>query len=256
MDSDDDNFIDCHNYNEDNEDNEDNDDNQSSEIDENEEPEIYTIESPKYIEYKKKILGKPLYTKHNISSFVLEGKQVKTFVENIKDYGENLQIVEEHWKNLSRDISSKIKPIIHEEFTIVEYTKFKTDDVRALSSLFDGHHRRNALLDIFSQKSNFESIIRVCLIQSDNPNSSQTNILFRELNTRKPFEVDFTLHDISRLLISRLNDEFYNPITKFTFIKDKSASSISRPSIEKTKINNSIQKRLDELKKRFTPSHI
>lgn len=216
-----------------------------------EEAETYTLDSPEYQDYKTKILGIPLYTKYNISSFILKNKKVKIYFENIKDYGENLKIDETHCQNITEALLSKENPVMHEEFTIVEYTDFKTDDVKSLCELLDGHHRKRAFTDIFNQKSNFKSIIRICLIQSDKPGSSQTNILFRELNTRKPFEVDFTLNDISKLVISRLNDEFNNSITGFIFIKDKSESKIYRPSIQKHIINNSIQNRLDELKRRF-----
>ena len=213
--------------------------------------ETYTIDSPEYKTYFKKILGYPEYTKHNISSIILENEKVKTFIENIKDYGVNLQIDETHCKNLTEALLRKINPVIHEEFTIIEYTKYKTDDVKSLCELFDGHHRKRAFLDIFKQKPKYKSVIRICLIKSDYPESSQTNMLFRELNTRKPFEIDFTLSDISKLVLSGLNDEFNNSITGFIFIKDKSDSHINRPSIQKHIINNVILSRLDELKKRY-----
>ena len=231
--------------------NDESNDESSDESSEDETDKMYDIASLEYQEYKNKILGMPLYTKYNISSFILKNKKVKLFFENIKDYGENLKIDETHCQNITEALLSKENPIMHEEFTIVEYTDFKTDDVESLCELFDGHHRKKAFSDIFKQKSNFKSIIRICLIRSDKPGSSQTNILFRELNTRKPFEVDFTLNDISKLVISRLNDEFNNSITGFIFIKDKSESKIYRPSIQKHIINNSIQNRLDELKRRF-----
>lgn len=212
---------------------------------------LYDIDSQEYQDYKKKILGDPEYTKHNISSFILKDKQVKIFIKNIKDYGENLQIDDTHCENITNALLSKINPIMHEEFTIVEYKQFETDDVNSLCELFDGHHRKKAFLDIFRQQSEFKIIIRICLIQSDIPGSSQTNILFRELNTRKPFEVDFTLSDISKLIITGLNDEFNNSITGFIFIKDKSDAKIYRPSVQKHIINNIILNRLDELKRRF-----
>ena len=224
---------------------------QEDEIVNENEDKTFDVNSPEYKEYLKEILGKPEYTIHNISSFILDDKKVKKFIENIKDYGENLQIDETHCKNLADSLLSKVNPVIHEEFTIIEYTKYKTDDFKSLCELFDGHHRKRAFLDIFKQKSKFNSVIRICLIRSDYPESRQTNMLFRELNTRKPFEVDFTLSDISKLIMTRLNDEFNNSITDFVFIKDKSDSKVYRPSIQKHIINNAILSRLDELKKRY-----
>ena len=225
---------------------------QEDEIVNENEDKTFDINSPEYKKYFKDILGEPNYTIHNISSIILQDKKVKKFIENIKDYGENLQIDETHCKNLADSLLSKVNPVIlHEEFTIIEYTKYKTDDVKSLCELFDGHHRKKAFLDIFRQKSKFNSVIRICLIRSDYPESRQTNMLFRELNTRKPFEVDFTLSDISKLVMTRLNDEFNNSITDFVFIKDKSDSKVYRPSIQKHIINNVILSRLDELKKRY-----
>ena len=210
---------------------------------------IYTIESPKYIRYKNIILGTPIYTnsRNKLSSFILENELVFKFCNNIKEYGSNLEIIKQHYKNIADALLTEDNPIIYNEFIVVEYTKLQTDDYKSLCEIIDGHHRMRALLDIFDKKPNFNIIIRVSVIQSDKPNSIETKSIFRKFNITKPFVVDFDIMEITDLIINELKTEFKCNFTKFELIKDN--KQVQRPSIRQSVINDCIQKRLNKLKR-------
>ena len=214
------------------------------EEDEEEDDKTYTIDSPEYKAYKKKILGKETSRDESFSTFTLTAK-TKVFIQNIQSYGLNLPIVESHYKKLAKQLLEEEKPIIINEMIVVEYTKLKTKDIKSLCGLLDGHHRGEAIKECLKKNPKIEIKIRICLIQSDLPDSIETNKLFRKFNIIKPFSVDFSAMEISYTIITRLNSEFSS--VGFEFIKD--ASKVYRPSIQKSKINDAIQTRLEYLKK-------
>ena len=213
----------------------------------------YTIDSLKYIKYKNKILGTPIYTnsRNKLSSFVLENELVFKFCKYIKEYGSNLEIIEDHYKNIADALLTEDNPIIYNEFIVVEYTKLQTDDYKSLCEIIDGHHRMKALLDIFDKKPKFNIIIRVSVIQSDYPDSIETKSIFRKFNIMKPFIVDFDIMEITDLIINELKTNFKCNYTFFELIKDN--KQVHRPSIKQSIINDCIQKRLNKLK---TLNHI
>ena len=213
----------------------------------------YTIDSLKYIKYKNKILGTPIYTnsRNKLSSFVLENELVFKFCKYIKEYGSNLEIIEDHYKNIADALLTEDNPIIYNEFIVVEYTKLQTDDYKSLCEIIDGHHRMKALLDIFDKKPKFNIIIRVSVIQSDYPDSIETKSIFRKFNIMKPFIVDFDIMEITDLIITKLKSNFKCNYTFFELIKDN--KQVHRPSIKQSIINDCIQKRLNKLK---TLNHI
>ena len=213
------------------------------------ETKVYTIDTQKYKNYKKHILGIPNYSKNKLSSYTLENNIVYHFCKNIKNYGLNLQIDDNHYKKISDELLIEENPVIYNEFIVVEYTKLETEDVKSLCELLDGHHRLKALLDIYTKKPKFNIVIRVSVIQSDFPESIETKSIFRKFNIIKPFEVDFDIMDISNLLITKLNTHFSIKYNKFDFIKD--STQVARPSIRKSVINECIQKRLNDLKLRY-----
>ena len=209
---------------------------------------IYTIESPEYKKYFKKILGKETSQDNdgNFRTFTLTDK-TKTFIDNIPEYSYNLEIIDSHWQEIAESLKSEENPIIYSEFTIVEFTKLKTKDKKSLCVLFDGHHRYKALKEIYKVNPKFIIKIRICVIQSDLPDSIETNILFKKYNKVKPFIVDFDKSDITIEIIKILNIKF--SCINFTFIKNQ--SHVNRPSISTSKINASILQRLGELSRRF-----
>ena len=211
-------------------------------------PKLYTIDSPKYIRYKSTILGTPIYTnsRNKLSSFILENERVFKFCNNIKEYGSNLEIIKQHYKNIAEALLTEDNPIIYNEFIVVEYTKLQTDVYKSLCEIIDGHHRMRALLDIFDKKPKFNIIIRVSVIQSDYPDSIETKSIFRKFNITKPFIVDFDIMEITELIITELKTHFKCNYTKFDLIKDN--KQVQRPSIKQSVINDCIQKRLNELK--------
>ena len=209
---------------------------------------LYDIESQEYKKYLKKILGKENHIDNDkdFRTYTLTDK-TKTFIDNIQEYSYNLEIIEEHWKEIAESLKGEEKPKINSEFTVVEFTKLKTKDKKSLCVLFDGHHRYKALKEIYKVNPKFIIKIRICLIQSDLPDSIDTNILFRKYNKVKPFIVDFDKSDITIEIIKILNIKF--SCINFTFIKNQ--SHVNRPSISTSKINAAILQRLGELSRRF-----
>ena len=224
------------------------DDNDSDSDSDDSEKETYTIDSPEYKKNKLKMFGDPIYSKDDTSLYVLTNKKVKYFIENIKEHGSNLQIVKSHYNKIHDELLIDENPQIHHEFIVVEYTKLKTEDVKSLSELLDGHHRDRALSKIYKSKPNFKIIITVRIIQCDLPESSATKILFRKLNKMKPFEVDFSDNDIATLINTELRNHF-NTYKNFDIIKNNTLAK--RPSIQQNKFNDSILSRLSELKNKY-----
>lgn len=210
----------------------------------------FTIESPEYIKYKNEILGSPTYSDIDSKFFTYHikgGKRTKVFCNKIKRYGLNLPINKKHYKNIETELLTEENPLFCSEFVVVEYTKYKTNDKRLLISLIDGHHRKCALDKIFEHHPKFEIDIRVCLYNSDYPDSPDTKKLFRKFNILKPFVVDFNIMEISSSIINELNSKFNNQRNKFILIKDTDAA-VYKPSIKKSTINEAIQRRLELLK--------
>jgi hypothetical protein len=211
---------------------------------EDEDNKFYTIESPEYKQYKKKLLGSEVSNDDSFSTYTLVEK-TKDFIENIKSYGLNLPIVKSHYKKLAKQLLEEEKPTIINELIVVEYTKLKTKDIKSLCGLIDGHHRGNAIKECLKLNPKIKIKIRICVIQSDFPDSIETKKLFCKFNIIKPFSIDFISMEISDLIITKLNNEFNSK--GFELIKDN--TKVYRPSIQKNKINDAIQSRLEYLKK-------
>lgn len=244
-----DNSSDSDNYNSDNEFYEFEDMNEEQEIDDSkQEVKMFTIESPEFTSYKQKLLGLPTYTNSRFTTYHIKGSEnVKKFCKNIKTYGLNLPIKLEHCKNIETELLTEDSPLLGAEFSLVEYKEHETKDKSTLIELFDGHHRRIALRNIFKNNKNFNIDIRVCIYNSDYPESPESKKLFRKFNILKPFNVDFNIMDIASSIINELNGKFNSSISNFTFIKD-TQSSVYRPSLKKSTLNEYIQKRLELLK--------
>ena len=223
-------------------------DNEQSD-DTSDDDETYTLDSPEYKDdLKLRLFGEPVHSKNNSSLYVLSSKKTKKFIENIKNHGNNLQIVKEHYKKIADELLKDENPELQHQFIVVEYTKLKTYDVKSLCELLDGHHRKRALSDIYKIKPNFKISITVRLIQSDLPDSSKTKILFRKLNIIKPFEVDFILSDKAILIVQELKN-YFKEFSNFIIIKDNTEAK--RPSIKQNLINDAILLRLTDLKNKF-----
>ena len=209
---------------------------------------LYDIESQEYKKYLKKILGKENHIDNDkdFRTYTLTDK-TKTFIDNIQEYSYNLEIIEEHWKEIAESLKGEEKPKINSEFTVVEFTKLKTKDKKSLCVLFDGHHRYKALQEIYKVNPKIIIKIRVCLIQSDLAGSIETNISFKKYNKMKPFIVEFDKSEITINIINILNIKF-SCIT-FKFIKTQSHAN--RPSITTSKVNTAIINRLSELSRRY-----
>jgi hypothetical protein len=209
---------------------------------------LYSIDSPEYKKYIRKILGKETHIDNDADfrTYTLTDK-TKTFIDSIPEYSYNLEIVEAHWKEIAESLKGEEKPKINSEFTVVEFTKLKTKYKKSLCVLFDGHHRYKALQEIYKSNPKIIIKIRICVIQSDLPGSVETNILFKKYNKIKPFIVEFDKSDITINIIKILNIKF-SCIT-FNFIKTQSHAN--RPSITTAKLNTAILNRLSELSRRF-----
>jgi hypothetical protein len=209
---------------------------------------LYDIESQEYKKYLKKILGKETHIvkDEDFRTFTLT-ENTKTFIGNIQEYSYNLEIIEDHWKEIAESLKGEEKPKINSEFTVVEFTKLKTKDKKSLCVLFDGHHRYKALQEIYKVNPKIIIKIRICVIQSDLPGSIETNILFKKYNKMKPFIVEFDKSEITIKIINILNIKF--SCISFKFIKTQSHAN--RPSITTVKLNTAIINRLSELSRRF-----
>lgn len=208
---------------------------------------IYNIKSPEYLKYKKNILGsdKPIYSDKELDYYYISGsKNVKKFI-NIKTYGNNLEIVNEHVEQIAHNLEIDENPKLYSHLTIIEYCNYNTDTEKNILEIIDGHHRILALQSIFKRKPNFEIGIRINLIRSDFPDSPKTNIIFRKFNIIKPFIVDFDILETTETIIKVLNSKFSND--NFEFIKN-TAVKIRRPIIKHSEIHGYIQQRLNELK--------
>ena len=209
---------------------------------------LYDIESPEYKKYLKKILGKETHIDkdEDFRTYTLTDN-TKTFIDNITEYSYNLEIVEAHWKEIAESLKGDENPKINSEFTVVEFTKLKTKDKKSLCVLFDGHHRYKALQAIYKENPKIIIKIRVCVIQSDLSDSSETNILFNKYNKSKPFIVDFNKNNVSIEIIKLLKGKFN--CGTFEYIKEQSHAN--RPSIITSKINTAILSRLGELHRQY-----
>ena len=208
---------------------------------------IFTIESPQYKQYKNKMLGSPTYINSRFSTYHIIGRErTNMFCKNIKPYGSNLQINKQHCKNIENQLDIEDIPLLCAEFIVVEYEEYKTNDKTTLIELYDGHHRRIALKQLLKRKPTFTIDIRVCVYKSDFPDSPESKKLFRNFNILKPFIVDFNDIEISMSIIDKLNDNF-NKSNNSNLIKD-TQTNVQRPLINKCKINNAIQERLNSLR--------
>jgi len=211
----------------------------------------FTTETPEFTSYKQKLLGLPTYSDSRFTTYHIKGgENVKRFCKNIKTYGLNLPIKLEHCKNIETELLTEDSPLLGAEFSLVEYKEHETKDKSTLIELFDGHHRRIALRNIFKNNNNFNIDIRICIYNSDYPESPESKKLFRKFNILKPFDVDFNIMDIASLIINELNSKFNSSISNFTLIKD-TQSTVQKPSIKQSIINECIQKRLELLKNRY-----
>ena len=211
------------------------------------EDDIYNVKSPEYLEYKKNIFSsdKPTHSDAELDYYYISGsKNVKKFI-NLKKYGKNLEIVEEHVKQIAHNLEIDENPKIYSPITIIEYHNYNTDSVKNIAEIIDGHHRILALESIYKKKPNFKIDIRINIIKSDFPDSPRTNTIFRKFNIIKPFIVDFDILDTTELIVKALNLKFSN--NKFEFIKDTD-ENIRRPTIKLKEIHGYIQQRLNELK--------
>ena len=129
--------------------------NESESESESEDDKFYTIDSPEYKDYKKKILGKETSKDESFCTYTLLEK-TKVFIENIQSYGLNLPIVESHYKKLAKQLLQEEKPMIINELIVVEYTELKTKDFKSLCGLLDGHHRTDAIRDCLKKNPKIE----------------------------------------------------------------------------------------------------
>lgn len=222
------------------------DENYEEDNDEDED-DIYNVKSPEYLEYKKNIFSsdKPTHSDAELDYYYISGsKNVKKFI-NLKKYGKNLEIVEEHVKQIAHNLEIDENPKIYSPITIIEYHNYNTDSIKNIAEIIDGHHRILALESIYKKKPNFKIDIRINIIKSDFPDSPKTNTIFRKFNIIKPFIVDFDILDTTELIVKALNLKFSN--NKFEFIKDTD-ENIRRPTIKLKEIHGYIQQRLNELK--------
>jgi hypothetical protein len=205
----------------------------------------FTNKSDKFIKYKQKTLGKPKRFDPHCEYYYLENEKVKDFCENIKKYGANLKIEEQHVKYLYEQIITDKDPYLVNNIALVEYNQYEVDNFEDLIEVIDGHHRIEAIIKVYEVRPDFKLGIWICLHYSNNPESPQTRKLFRKYNSLKPFLVDINISEFSSDIIQAINKKFSN--NDFEAIKD--ATKVHRPSINKKNINEAIQKQLEILKR-------
>jgi hypothetical protein len=207
---------------------------------------IHNISSKEYKQYKIKLFGnfEPHRTDPHCKFYYISNNQIKKFV-NIKKYGMNLKIDENHVERLKIDIKETTIPQIFGHIAVIEYTNYETNDPEDLIEVIDGHHRISALKQIFDNNCKFEISMWVCLHTSDNPESIKTKEIFKKYNVVKPFKIDFNKLEISDKIIKGLNNRFNKTGNKFELIKD--ADRVAKPSIKQHTFNQYIQSRLDYL---------
>ena len=217
------------------------------EIEDNEPEQIFTIKSPEYINYKKNILSlhtqvldrTPVYHQYQIKDY----KQVNIFADTVKEYGNNLPIIEKHYTEIGMDLVKSKNPFILGNIKLIEYTEYETSDYTSLIEIIDGHHRVRGMCIAFAEKPNLKLSIDVEVYKSDKPDSEKTNELFRKFNVVKPFLSDINITDVSRNIIYELNKTYIGlPLIKNCNTK------VNRPRISQTVLNQIIGKRLLELK--------
>lgn len=212
----------------------------------NDNEQLYTIQSQEYINYKRnilslhtKVLERPFYKQYYIKDY----KQVNIFANTIKEYGNNLPIIENHYIEIGNDLIKSNKPALLSNIKLIEYSEYETDDYTSLIELIDGHHRVRAMCFAFSEKSNLKLSIDVEIYKSDKPDSIKTDELFKKLNIVKPFISDLEITDVSRNIIDELNKIYKSlPLIKNT------NTDVNRPRISQVILNQIIVKRLLKLK--------
>lgn len=205
----------------------------------------YTTTTEQFLQYRASLLGDqtPNRTDPHCEFFYISGKQVRRFLK-IKKYGLNFKIDHGHIKAMANDMLVSATPCFFSHIAIIQYDSHNSDVVADLVELIDGHHRIEALKQIYEAKADFNIGMWVALHKSDNPASEQTQAIFKKYNSLKPFIVDLSVSDLSGKLITDLNTTFDKE--DFNLVKD--SGHVNRPSIKKSTLNTIIQERLENIK--------
>ena len=227
----------------------DNDDISGDEVEDNEPDKLFTVQSPEYINYKQNILSlhtqvldrSPVYHQYQIKDY----KQVNIFADTVKEYGNNLPIIESHFTEIGMDLVKSKNPFILGNIKLIEYTEYETSDYTSLIEIINGHHRVRGMCLAFMEKPKLKLSIDVEVYKSDKPDSEKTNNLFRKFNVVKPFLSDINITDISRNIIYELSKTYIElPLIKNCNTK------VNRPRISQISLNQLIGKRLLVLKEK------
>lgn len=205
----------------------------------------YTTTTEQFLQYRASLLGDqaPNRTDPHCEFFYISGEQIRRFLK-VKKYGLNLKIDHGHIKAMANDMLVSATPCFFSHIAIIQYDSHNSDVVADLVELIDGHHRIEALKQIYEAKADFNIGMWVALHKSDNPTSEQTQAIFKKYNSLKPFIVDLSVSELSGKLITELNATFDKE--DFNLVKD--SSHVNRPSIKKSNLNTFIQQRLENLK--------
>jgi len=156
----------------------------------------------------------------------------RNFIEKIHPWTYNNPLHLEHINSIKMQL--KQKPVLTGVFTIVHL-----DNQRIY--LLDGHHRHQALLELYQQGDIDSSIeIVVHCYRSDTINSRKTINLFQNLNNTKPFDIRHRVTESTIMVINYI-EKTYPGIIKDAPIRT------TFPYIHKKTLNDVLYKRLESL---------
>ena len=155
----------------------------------------------------------------------------RMFLQSIQPWCFNQPINENHVNNIKLEVNNE--PCLTGVFTVIQLEDGKI-------YLLDGHHRQQAMLELFEEDFDFPIEITVHCYKSDTINSSRTSTLFHKLNNTKPFHVT---NEVTITVIQIINylETHYPGI-----IRDTSTRA-NYPNIHKKTLNECLYEHLNQM---------
>lgn len=155
----------------------------------------------------------------------------RMFLQSIQPWCFNQPINRDHIDNIKLEISNE--PCLTGVFTVIQLEDGKI-------YLLDGHHRQQAMLELYEEDFDVPIEITVHCYRSDTINSSGTTSLFHKLNNTKPFRVT---NEVTITVIQIIN---YLESTYPGMIRDTSKRA-NYPNIHKNSLNECLYEHLNQM---------
>ena len=153
------------------------------------------------------------------------------FLEKIKPWCFNQPTNRDHINNIKLEINNE--PCLTGVFTVIQLEDGKI-------YLLDGHHRQQAMIELYKEDFDVPIEITVHCYKSDTINSSRTSSLFHKLNNTKPFSVGPVVTITVIQIIDYLETHYPG------MIRDTSTRA-NYPNIHKKTLNKCLYEHLNQM---------